>query len=210
MAIATERAVVGMISTNAYIIRSSQEDKRAVLIDPGGSAPELIGNLRSREIKPEAILLTHGHYDHIMAVNEIRDAWPDLRVYILEAEKPMTEDPSLNCGFFGETCTIRPDEYLYDGEEVTLAGVTFRVIASPGHTAGSCCYYVAEEGILFSGDTIFRAGYGRTDLPTGDTRKLMESISHLLGTLPEETVIYPGHGEATTVKYERMVEGYLL
>ena len=210
MAIVTERAVVGMISTNAYIVRCSEEDKRAAIIDPGGSAPELIRRFRSQGINPEAILLTHGHFDHIMAVNEIREAWPDLKVYILEAEKPMTEDPSLNCGFLGETCTIRPDEFLYDGEEITLAGVTFRVIASPGHTAGSCCYYVPEEGILFSGDTIFRAGYGRTDLPTGNTRKLMESITHLLSTLPEDTVIYPGHGEGTTVKYERMVEGYLL
>ena len=121
----------------------------------------------------------------------------------------MVEDPSLNCGFFGETYAISPDVYLSDGEVLSLADMAFRVLASPGHTAGSCCYYMEEEGILFSGDTIFRAGCGRTDLPTGNGRQLMESLARLLGMLPEETVIYPGHGGETTVAYERRMEGFL-
>lgn len=208
MAAVIERAVVGPLATNAWIVRKDQDSLRAVIVDPGGHHERLIRALRERNAALEAILLTHGHYDHIMAVNELRAAWPDAKVCILDAERPMIENSALNCGFFPEGYTICPDLFVSDGDRLSFAGMTFEVMASPGHTVGSCCYYMPDEGVLFSGDTVFRESYGRTDLPTGSTRDLMQSLEKILTSLPPETAVLPGHGGETTVAYERMAEGF--
>lgn len=201
--------IVGPVQTNCYILRNKEFGSEAVVIDPGGDAKKLIAAIKKVEAVPYAILLTHAHYDHIMAVRELQEEFPDCRVYIGEAERPMVEDPELNCSaVMNENYTISPDEYLSDGAEIPLLGSTVRVIASPGHTAGSVCYYIESESVLFSGDTIFRDGVGRTDLPTGNTGKLYKSLEMLLTTLPEETEVLPGHGPATTVGREKAVEGF--
>ena len=201
---------VGPIETNCYILKEGQEGKEAVLIDPGDDAERILDALETAGAEPSAILLTHGHYDHILAVNAIRDAYPSCRILAGELERPMLENSSLNTSFFRCDCVVTPDEYLADGQDIELLGRTFRVLSTPGHTAGSICFYTEADGILFSGDTIFCEGYGRTDLPTGSTKALMESLRTLLTMLPEETVILPGHGGRTTVSHERLIEGFAL
>lgn len=198
---------VGEIDTDCYIVRNGQYGKDAVIVDPGGDPEEIIRELEETESVPSVILLTHGHYDHILAVNEIKAAYPSVRVMMGEAERPMMEDPSLNCNFFGGTYTVTPDVYLKDGEELNLLERTFRVMFTPGHTAGSVCYYLPEEDMLFSGDTLFRSGCGRVDLPTGDERVMMKTLQRLLTTMPKNTDVLPGHGAATSILRERMVQG---
>ena len=201
--------VVGPVSTNSYIVREGEAGKELLLIDPGDEPGRFLAIFEELHARPEIILLTHGHYDHIMAVNEIKEAYPSCRVMIAEAERPMVENSELNCNFFPGEYSIEPDRYLKDGDEIEVFGRSFRVIGSPGHTAGSVCYYSEEDGVLFSGDTIFLNGYGRVDLPTGDRDRLFASLEKVLGSLPEETVVLPGHGDATTVGHEYKMNGYL-
>ena len=120
----------------------------------------------------------------------------------------MAENEDLNSGFSGQHCSYTVDRYLAGGEELSLAGVTLRVLETPGHTAGSVCYYAEELGVLFAGDTLFYHSYGRYDLPTGSVRDLRESLTTLLTTLPEEVQVLPGHGRTTTIKEERIIEGF--
>lgn len=203
-----ERAVVGPIATNCYLLRAGENGRETVLVDPGDRPELLLGALRDRRAEVRAILLTHGHFDHVMAVNEIREAYPACRTFISEKEKPMVEDRELNAPFFSGNYRIRPDVYVKDGDELAFLGRTFRVIESPGHTAGSVCYYDAGDRVLFSGDTIFHESFGRTDLPTGSEEAMRASLEKLLTSLPEDTRIYPGHGPETSVGYEREAEGF--
>ena len=104
----------------------------------------------------------------------------------------------------GRACTVKANEFFADGQEMTIEGMTFRVILTPGHTAGSCCYYFEEDGILVSGDTLFQESVGRTDFPTGSFSEIVRSIKEKLFVLPDEVKVYPGHGETTTVGYEKI------
>ena len=200
--------VVGPVQTNCYILKEGEDGREAVLIDPGDEEDRILHKLEEMNAVPSVILLTHGHYDHILAVNGICAAYPSCSVLIGEKERPMVEDSSLNARFLDEECRISPDRYLRDGEELTLLGKKFRVMETPGHTAGSVCYYLEEDDILFAGDTVFLEGFGRYDLPTGDAGALMRSLELVLTTLPEKTVILPGHGGATSAGHEKMVEGF--
>ena len=200
--------VVGPVQTNCYILKEGEDGREAVLIDPGDEEDRILHKLEEMNAVPSVILLTHGHYDHILAVNGICAAYSSCSVLIGEKERPMVEDSSLNARFLDEECRISPDRYLRDGEELTLLGKKFRVMETPGHTAGSVCYYLEEDDILFAGDTVFLEGFGRYDLPTGDAGALMRSLELVLTTLPEKTVILPGHGGATSAGHEKMVEGF--
>ena len=201
--------VVGPVQTNCYLIKNKENESKAVLIDPGDDAGRILDALKKQETEPVAILLTHGHFDHIEAVPAIKEAYPSCTLCIALAEKPMVEDPSLNADFL-DGMLILPDRYLEDGDVLEYIGKQIRVISSPGHTAGSVCYYFEEDKVLFAGDTIFLGSCGRTDLPTGDEREMFRSLEMLLTTLPGDTVVYPGHGPSTTIERERMVEGFSL
>jgi glyoxylase-like metal-dependent hydrolase (beta-lactamase superfamily II) len=196
---------VGEIETNCYLVQNGGE---ALVVDPGGSPAELVEILKEETKSLQAILLTHGHYDHILAVNEIREAFPEARIYIGAGEKQMMEDPSLNCHFFGGIYSITPDVYVSEGDELELIGKRFRVLSTPGHTAGSVCYYDEEDGVIFAGDTLFRSGLGRVDLPTGNYRDMVRSLTRLFDTFPEDTAVLPGHGESTTIGREKRVQGH--
>ena len=157
----------------------------------------------------QAILLTHGHFDHIWGANEVRSL-AGVKMYAYEQEKELLNSEKLNVSKgAGRPYTVEADVYLKDGETLTVADMTCKCIATPGHTAGSCCYYFEDAGILVSGDTLFQESVGRTDLPTGNMRTLMNSVKQKLFVLPEETKVYPGHGESTTIGYEKKYNPFI-
>jgi glyoxylase-like metal-dependent hydrolase (beta-lactamase superfamily II) len=151
----------------------------------------------------EAILLTHGHFDHIWGSNELREV-SGAKIYALDEEKVLCEDVKNNLSaMVGRAYTVVPDEYVREGQVLTFDNMDFKVIATPGHTIGSCCYYVEKAGILVSGDTLFQESTGRTDFPTGSMSSIVRSIREKLFILPDETKVYPGHGDSTTIAYEK-------
>ncbi|MDE7223606.1 MAG: MBL fold metallo-hydrolase [Acetatifactor sp.] len=195
------RMVLGSYQTNCYFIY--QEDKkRAIVVDPADQGKKIYDALLRNGITVEAILLTHGHFDHIWGTKELRES-TGVKLYALDAEKALCEDTHNNVSdMTGRPYTVTPDEYLRDGQELTLAGISFRVIATPGHTIGSCCYYFPGTGFLVSGDTLFAESVGRTDFPTGSMSSIVRSIKEKLYVLPGETKVYPGHGDSTTIEHE--------
>ena len=194
---------VGQIGTNCYIIFREQL-KKAIIVDPGDEGEFILEECRKLSVTPEAILLTHGHFDHIMAVNEIKQAFPEIVIYAGEKEKMLLNDSSVNLSTsMGRLCSIEADRYVTDGETIDPAGILIHVIATPGHTEGSVCYYMKEEDVLISGDTLFLESLGRTDFPTGDQLKIISSIRGKLFPLPGDTMVYPGHGSVTTIGHEK-------
>lgn len=197
-----QRILAGAMSTNCYLI-SNEDTKETLMIDPAAEALKISAKIEEGGLKPAAILLTHGHFDHIGAVEELRDRY-HCKVYCLRDEKDVMERAEYNLSaMFRRSFTVTPDVLLEDGEELTLAGVRIRVIATPGHTKGSCCYYFIEDGFLISGDTLFEESTGRTDFPTGSTSMLVRSIREKLFALPDDTPVYSGHGEPTTIGHEK-------
>lgn len=202
-----ESLVLGMVSTNCYLV-INEETGQLVIIDPADEADRILRRIVELKGKPEAILLTHGHFDHIGAADELRRALK-IPVLALEEEREILEDPEKNLSaFYGEGYTVTPDRFLKDGEVLTLLDSSVQVIHTPGHTLGGTCYYLAREGVLFSGDTLFCGSVGRTDFPTGSMTRLHNAIHTKLFVLPEATVVYPGHGEQTDISYEKRYNPY--
>ena len=195
--------VIGPVGTNCYIVRNEDTDE-CFVTDPAACPPELVGHIRKEGLNVKAVLLTHGHFDHIMGLDDFLKEFP-VPVYAFSEEKPLLESAELNSslGMFGRPYTFSGAEYVSDGQILHIAGFEIRVIHTPGHTAGGCCYYIPAENVLISGDTLFRASVGRTDLPTGSMGDLVRSVREKLFVLPEETKVYPGHMEETTIGYEK-------
>ena len=194
---------VGMLRTNCYI---AYMEGRAdcVVVDPGAEPKKIEAKMAELGLSPKAILLTHGHFDHILAVEPLRERFPGLEVYALDEEEPLFSDSGANLSdMMRSPVTLSGLHFLGDREEIGLCGMKFLVIATPGHTAGSCCFYVPEEKVLFSGDTLFCESMGRTDFPGGDEMAILESISQTLMELPDEVKVYPGHESATDIGHER-------
>ena len=198
-----ETLVLGMVQTNVYIV-INEETKECLIIDPADRADVIIHKVTQLQAKPVAILLTHGHYDHILAAQEVRDHF-GIPVMALDAEEKLLSDPSWNLSgdMFYRGISLKADRYLHEGEDLDLIGRTIRVLHTPGHTGGGACYYLESEKILFSGDTLFQMSVGRTDFPTGNMKTLIDSVTSKLMILPDDTVVYPGHGDATTIGFER-------
>ena len=203
-----ERFLTGILSTNCYVAWNEQT-KEAVIVDPAAYSKKLAEFLREEGLKPQAVLLTHGHFDHIMGLDALLEEYP-VPVYVHEAEKGLIADPKTNLSLTYTNGYVFEDAtYVTDGQKIAAAGVTFEVLFTPGHTSGGCCYYAETENMLFSGDTLFRCSVGRSDLPTGDETTLIRSIKEKLLVLPENTVVYPGHKAATTIQTEKTANPFL-
>lgn len=200
-----QRIIVGSVRTNCFFLSN---DKKCIVVDPGAEAQKIVDFINKEELTPVAIFLTHGHFDHIMAVNELKEKY-GIKVYVSAIEKEMLTDPYINCSVdFGLGYTTDADVLLNDGDCINIAGIDIEVILTSGHTAGACCYYIEKENTLIAGDTLFFRSVGRCDLPTGDEKALFESLKKLM-ELPEETVVYCGHGPKTTIGAEREANPYI-
>ena len=204
-----ENFVLGPVGTNCYIV-INEGTKECFLVDMAACPPELVSHIKNSGLTVKAVLLTHGHFDHIMGLDRFLEEFP-APVYACAAEKELLESPQLNSssGMLGQPYTFHGAQYVKDGDLLEIAGMKIQVLQTPGHTIGGCCYYIADEQTLFSGDTLFRASIGRTDLPTGSMGALVRSVTEKILVLPDETRVYPGHMEETTVGYEKKYNPFL-
>ena len=197
-----QQCVLGPVYTNCYIAKN-KETGEALIIDPADSPSKIELKVNAMGARPVAVLLTHGHFDHIMGVEAVREKY-QIPVYACRQEEEMLREPSVNMtDQMGKSCSIRPDVFLDDLQVFEAAGFSIQMIHTPGHTKGSCCYYLKEEGVLFSGDTLFCGSVGRTDFPGGSASQIRDSLHRLLAALPDDTRVYPGHDTSTTIGYEK-------
>lgn len=200
-------AVPGL-HTNCYLVFDEQT-RQAVVIDPGGSADAVLARIRALRLEVVRILNTHAHFDHIAGNGAVQSATgADIAAH--RASEPLYRSRG-GAGFFGIflPAPAMPTQWLEDGDEIRFGNEALTVLHTPGHTPGCVTFWSPEHGAAFDGDVLFRAGVGRTDLPGGDFAQLMESIRSRILTLPDETVLYPGHGPETTVGEERRHNPFL-
>ena len=196
-----QHSVLGMCATNTYYVYDD-ETKRGLIVDPADSPDTIIAKADSLSMIPEAVLITHGHFDHVLAMNKIREHY-GIKVYAGLTEKQVLHDMAMNLtSSFGMGQTFDADIYLKDGEEFETAGYHIKAIEVPGHTIGGMCYYFDKQGVLFSGDTLFCESVGRSDFPGGSASALCRGIKDKLFVLPEHTKVYPGHMDETTIGNE--------
>ena len=204
-----KRLVLGLVRTNCYIVYS-EETKKAVIIDPAADSRRIMEEISGLGVVPEAVLLTHGHFDHMLAAESLKNGY-QIPICVHKADAELVKHPDLNCSqqFLHMAYAISANEELEDGQNLRFLDGAFTVLSTPGHTEGSCCYYAKEDNILFSGDTLFQESVGRTDLPTGSTAKLVNSIREKLFMLPEDTLVLSGHGDQTTIGEEKQYNPYV-
>lgn len=194
----------GMCETNSYII--SDENGVCVIVDPEGRADVYTRYIESNALKPEAILLTHAHFDHIGAMEPLRKEY-SVKVYAGEREKAVLNDPRINLtSMIGQGRSFEADVYLSDGEEFTIGSMTFKTVYTPGHTCGSVVYLI--DRVMIAGDTLFMGSCGRTDFPTGDWGKMNESLQ-MLKNLKGDYRVLSGHGPETTLERERRTNMFM-
>jgi glyoxylase-like metal-dependent hydrolase (beta-lactamase superfamily II) len=201
-----KKMITGMIQVNTYIIPNDNGD--CLIIDPSDGCEEVLSYLQKENLRPLAILLTHGHFDHIMGIPEILDMYSDAKVYIHDNDKYMLGDPVIN------RSARRNIDFMYTGDiesltegKMSIGGFEFSVLHTPGHTQGGCVFVF--DGVCFCGDTVFANSVGRSDFPNGDHDQLISSISEKIMTLPPQTTLCPGHGGSTTVEREKGSNPYL-
>lgn len=180
--------------------------REGVIIDPSLNWDGIVTFLDKEKLEIKAILLTHGHYDHIMSAQRLRDL-THTQVYAHRDDAEVMADPRLNLSgmMSSSPLSLTPDKLLADGDEITFGSESLRVLHTPGHTPGGVCFYSAAHSLVFSGDTLFWESVGRTDFPRGDGRQLTESVREKLLTLPDDTIVYPGHGRPTDIGHERVL-----
>ncbi len=197
--------------TNCYTVYNS-ETREAVIIDPASNARFLNTMLVNQQLDCVAVLLTHGHIDHMGAVPELMElVGHKVPVYAAAEEQDVLNDPRKNLSsmFSNQVMTIKPDVLLEDGQKIQLLDTEITCMLVPGHTKGGMCYYLEENQMLFSGDTLFSRSIGRSDFPTGDGIQLVKAIREKLMVLPEVTTVYPGHNERTTIGREKEINPFL-
>ena len=191
--------------TNCYIVQD-EETKETMVIDPGGEVDKIGEMLDTLKANVKYIVLTHCHGDHIAGVQELKQKYGG-KVLIHIEDEPGLRSPDLNLADYVGlgTVIIEADSRLNDNDLIHIGDIEFKILHTPGHTKGGICLYQEDEKILFSGDTIFRGTWGRTDLPTSSFEAVIKSITDRIMTLPEDTIIYPGHGKSTMVKEEEPI-----
>lgn len=201
--IAITKLRVSECITNCYICRNT-ETNECFIVDPGDNPYSIKNKITELSLEPKAILLTHGHFDHIGAAKELKAEY-NVPILATAQEDKILSDPRANLtGYFGTPFILKADKFINDGDIIEYAGISMKVILTPGHTCGSCCFYLEENGVLFSGDTLFCASRGRTDFPTGSEAAIINSIRTKLLVLPGDTIVYSGHMEETTIENERL------
>ena len=195
--------VVGPFEVNCYLYLDEASGD-GVIIDPGSEEARIIDTVEQLQMTPRAIFLTHGHGDHIAAVKPVKEHF-DIPLYIGRGEEKLLADPAANLSEAVGTPLVVPEPnfVLRDEQAVKVGPVAFRVLATPGHTAGGVCYLDEAANLVFTGDTLFWGSVGRTDLPGGSSEMLLRSIREKLLTLPDQIICYPGHGPQTTIGAER-------
>ena len=201
------KIVLGPIETNTYLVLN-EDTLETVIIDPACVSDALVSAIDSEGLIPRAILLTHGHFDHVSGIDQLRDKY-GIKVYVHKLDAAMITNAEQNlASFFGTTNSLRPpDETFEDGETVGVAGMCFKVIHTPGHTSGSVCFQTGSA--LFTGDTLFNMSIGATDFPGGDYETLKDSLSKLVEVVNTDYIVYPGHGASSSFFYERANNPYL-
>ncbi|QQE11684.1 MBL fold metallo-hydrolase [Planctomycetota bacterium] len=200
---------LGTFQTNCYVLEAP--DKTCWIIDAGTDPESLIACIQENDLEPEKLLLTHAHHDHIEGISQVREAFPEIPIYIHEAEKDFLTDTSLNLSAMLGMPSIAPeaDHFLEHGQILQLSGIPFEVRHTPGHSPGGVGFYQADNKFIISGDTLFAGSVGRYDFPTSDGPTLAKSIIEQLYTLSDDTVVYPGHGPATTIGQEKQTNPFV-
>ncbi len=202
-----KKIVVGEMEVNCYIIIDELSSECAI-IDAGAEPQKIIDFIENEKLSPKAIILTHGHYDHIGACAEVMNRF-NVPLVSGENESEILNSSVKNLSvIFGSNLTLNADMFLKDGDEYSIGALKFKTIATPGHTPGGICLYFENEGVLISGDTLFFGSVGRTDLYLGNTSDLLNSLKKL-AKLSDDTIVYPGHGQQTTIKFEKENNPYV-
>lgn len=212
-------ATLGPVQTNCYFVFNAAEPEEptksdapipCIVFDPADKGDLLYEKLTQNNLKVELILLTHGHFDHMSGADDLRKL-SGAQVWCWEKEDDLCQDPDANLSydFIGKSITIKPDRLLRDGEIIEAAGLKCRLIGTPGHTVGSCCYSFDDDKVLISGDTLFEGSVGRTDFPGGSASTLVRSVKEKLFELSDDTIVYPGHGGITTIGDEKKYNPYI-
>lgn len=202
-----ETLTVGPVMTNCYIL-ACEATKKAAVIDPGGDAKRILEAVKRMGVDVVYVLNTHGHFDHTLANDAVVSA-TGATLAIHEADAPMLAMGGGAAWFGMKGSKSRPDLLLHDGDTLDVGNLRLQVLHVPGHSPGGVAFYLEKEGVVFSGDALFQMGIGRTDLPGGDYDRLIASIRTRLLSLPPDTVVYPGHGPATTIARERVGNPFL-
>lgn len=192
---------VGMAQANCYLVYN---EKNALIVDPGDQADLISHTMAQLHIEPVAVLLTHTHYDHIGAVEAMREQYA-VPLYVSTKEKEWLGDPNKNLsGLVGNPVRVKEAEYFFEPEEtLTISDFSFTVVSTPGHSPGSVSFIFEGDEIVLSGDALFAGSIGRTDLPGSEPEKLIPGVRAELFTLPDHFTVYPGHGEWTTIGKEK-------
>ena len=202
-----KRLVVGPFASNCYIV-GSESNQEGMIIDPGDEAEAILKSVKDLGLDIKSIVLTHGHIDHIGAVKEVKEA-TGAEVAIHADDAQALQESSVSAMFGLSYPTPLPaDRLLNDGDSIDIGDLHFLVVHTPGHSLGGIC--LVGEGMVFSGDTLFNYGIGRYDLPGGSYNQLMDSIHTKLMVLPDNTIVYPGHGPDTTIGAERRGNPFLI
>ena len=203
-----ESIVLGSIGTNCYIV-TNEETKECFAVDMAECPQEYVNYIKNNGLEMKALFLTHGHFDHIGAANEVREHY-GIKIYASCDEEKLLASPARNLSnAYGMSLKVTADVLHNDGDILELAGLKIKAIHTPGHTAGGTCYYIESDKTLMSGDTLFAGSVGRTDYPTASSAAMMESLHDKLCKLPDDTDVYPGHGEFTTIGYEKQNNPYM-
>lgn len=198
-----ESLTVGLIGTNCYLLWDESAGNAAAIVDPGGSADLILNKIKQEKLDVKTILLTHGHFDHVMGVPDLLEAYPDLPVYITETDYPEARDGGQFGYRMGEVSSV---QFYDEGDTVELGGLKIDVLRTPGHTPGSVTLRV--EDVLLTGDTLFCGSCGRTDFPGGSYADMQRSLKRL-ADLPGNYRVYPGHEGSTTLDYERKYNPFM-